>query len=91
MKDALATASEARHAERVEELARTGGDPAYEEAAALIVRMGGLRGAAEQAAFVADIESASRAQAQFHEASGVMPMRRSAIEEQKQFHAEAPA
>lgn len=65
VKDALATASEAKHAEealvvyaeRVEELARTGGNPAYEEAAALIVRMGGLRGAAEQAAFVADIKT----------------------------------
>jgi tetratricopeptide (TPR) repeat protein len=62
-KEALATASETTHAsqafavyaERVEELARTGGNPAYQEAAALISRMRSQRGAAEQAAYLAGL------------------------------------
>lgn len=64
VKEALAKASEATHAkeafavyaERVEELVRAGGNPAYEEAAALIARMGFLRDASEQAAYVADLK-----------------------------------
>lgn len=63
--EALAKAGEATHpnqalaayAERVEELARAGGNPAYEEAAALIGRMRSLRDAAEQAAYLADIKA----------------------------------
>lgn len=59
-KDSLARASEATfteealafYAERVEELARTGGNRAYGEAATLIARMGTLRNAAEQAAYL---------------------------------------
>lgn len=65
VKEALARASEATHpnqalavyAERVEELARAGGNPAYEEAAALIGRMRSLRDAATQAAYLADIKA----------------------------------
>ena len=63
MEDALARASEtthasealAVHARRVEELVRTGGKGSYEDAAALIVRMGALRDAAAQAAYLADL------------------------------------
>jgi uncharacterized Zn finger protein len=64
VKEALAAASEATHArealavyaERVEEFARTGGNPAYEEAAALVARIATLQGAAEQAAYVAALK-----------------------------------
>ena len=42
--------------ERVEELARTGGNPAYEEAAELVARMDPLQGAQEQAAYVAALK-----------------------------------
>jgi tetratricopeptide (TPR) repeat protein len=64
VKEALANASEATHAsqalavyaERVEELASSGGNPAYEAAAALIGRMAGLRGGAEQAAYLAGLK-----------------------------------
>lgn len=64
-REALARASEATHAndalhvyaERVDALANGGGNPAYAEAAALIARMAGLRGAAEQAIYVADIKA----------------------------------
>lgn len=60
VREALARASEATHAqqalavygERVEALAHAGGNPAYQEAAALIARMGALRGPAEHAAYV---------------------------------------
>lgn len=64
VKEALARASEELHApealavyaERVEELANMGGNPAYTEAAALIVRMAALRSAAEQTAYLATIK-----------------------------------
>lgn len=63
VREVLARASEATHPDQalavyvaqVEELVRAGGNPAYQEAAALIGRMGALRGAAEQAAYIADI------------------------------------
>jgi uncharacterized Zn finger protein len=64
VKEALATASEATHTrealavytERVEELAKLGGNPAYKEAVALIARMATLRDTAEQAAYVATLK-----------------------------------
>lgn len=64
VKEVLAKASEATHAkealavyaERVEDLAKTGGNPAYEEAAALIARMATLRDTAKQTAYLADIK-----------------------------------
>lgn len=64
VKQALASGTEKTHPrqalavyeERVEELARRGGDTNYAEAATLIARMGGLRGAAEQTAYVADLK-----------------------------------
>ena len=64
VKEALARASEATHAdaalavyaERVEQLARVGGDPAYAEAVALVARMAGLRDTAAQAAYVAELK-----------------------------------
>lgn len=63
-KGALAKASEATHAreaiavyvEQVEELANTGGNLSYEQAAALIARMADLRDRAAQATYVADIK-----------------------------------
>jgi hypothetical protein len=64
-REALARASEATHArealdvyaERVEALAGGGGNPAYAEAAALIAHMAGLRGAAEQQAYLAGVKA----------------------------------
>ena len=64
VKEGLARASEADHprealevyAERVDELAKAGGDPAYSEAAGLVARMGRLRAPAEQAAYVAALK-----------------------------------
>ena len=64
VKERLARESEVDHprealevyARRVDELANAGGDRAYEEAAGLIARMGGLRGAAEQTAYVATLK-----------------------------------
>lgn len=61
VRETLARASEAGHpaeavevyARRVHQLAEQGGNPAYAEAAELVARMAGLRGAAEQAAYVA--------------------------------------
>lgn len=63
-REVVARASEATHArdalkvyaERVDALADGGGNPAYAEAAALIDHMAALRGAAEQAVYVADIK-----------------------------------
>jgi len=63
MEDDLARKSEKTHprealsvyTKRVEELARTGGNPAYEHAAKLIARMASLQGASEQAAYVAGL------------------------------------
>ena len=65
IKGALARASESSHprealaiyAERVDRLADGGGNAAYAEAAALIARMAVLRGAAEQAAYVAALRA----------------------------------
>ncbi len=64
VKESLAHESEAGHprealgvyAERVDELANGGGNRAYEEAAGLIARMGRLRDAAEQTAYVATLK-----------------------------------
>ena len=64
-KEALARASETTHprealevyAERVDELAKGGGNPAYAAAAALIARMATLRGTTEQAAYLAEIKT----------------------------------
>lgn len=63
-RETLAKASETTHAsqalavyeERVEDLATSGGNQAYEKAAALIARMAGLRGTAKQAVYLADIK-----------------------------------
>jgi len=65
LKDALARASETTHprealaayAERVDQLANAGGDPAYADAAKLIARMAALRNAGEQAAYVAALKA----------------------------------
>lgn len=65
LKENLAQASEATHpreaietyAERVDQLANTGGNPAYAEAAALVARMAALRDAAGQAAYVAALKA----------------------------------
>ena len=65
VKAALARASEASHpaaslavyAERVDQLAGAGGNPAYAEAAELVTRMAGLRSAAEQIAYVAGLKA----------------------------------
>ncbi|HEX5281144.1 MAG TPA: SWIM zinc finger family protein [Micropepsaceae bacterium] len=63
-KESLARASEATHreqaidiyVERVDQLAAAGGDHAYAEAMRLINRMAGLRDAAGQAAYLADLK-----------------------------------
>jgi hypothetical protein len=63
-REALARASEATHpkaavdvyAERVEQLAGSGGNPAYAQAADLVARMAKLRSAPEQAAYVAALK-----------------------------------
>ena len=65
VKEALARASEATHprealavyAERIDQLAEGGGNPAYAEAAALIARMAALHSAAEQSAYVATLRA----------------------------------
>lgn len=64
VQEALARASETTHArearavyaQRVEDLARGGGNPAYTEAAAFIARIARLQSAAEQAAYVAGVK-----------------------------------
>ena len=64
-KEALAKASEAAHprealevyAECAAQLANSGGNPAYEEAAKLIAHMATLRDKASHAAYVADIKA----------------------------------
>lgn len=64
LKESLARASEATHreqaldiyVERVVQLAAAGGDRAYAEAAGLIDRMAGLRDAAGQAAYLAELK-----------------------------------
>lgn len=78
VKEALAKVSEATHpgeavavyAGRVEELAKAGGNPAYEEAAGLIARMAALRGAAEQAAYVVDLKERFRRKRNFKKLLG---------------------
>jgi uncharacterized Zn finger protein len=65
LKEKLAQASEATHpreaiatyGERVEQLATTGGNSAYAEAAALVARMAALRDGADQAAYVAALKA----------------------------------
>ena len=65
VKETLAMASEPAHpgeaievyAERVSQLAKAGGNPAYEEAAQLVGRMATLRSKAGQAAYVADLKA----------------------------------
>lgn len=65
VREALARASEATHprealevyAERVDQLARVGGNPAYAEATALVARMAALRPPSEQAAYVAVLKA----------------------------------
>lgn len=65
MREVLARASETTHTrealavyvERVDALAGGGGNPAYAQAAALIVHMAGLQGASEQAAYVAGVKA----------------------------------
>jgi tetratricopeptide (TPR) repeat protein len=65
VKQALARASEASHpaeslaayAERVDQLADAGGNPAYAEAAGLVARMAGFRSVAEQTAYVAALKA----------------------------------
>jgi len=65
LKESLARASEATHpsevlavyAERVEELVKAGGNPCYENACGLVTRMGELRSASGQAAYVADLKT----------------------------------
>jgi SWIM zinc finger len=64
VRESLARETEATHTaealacyrERVETLVEAGGDQGYAEAAALVARMGGLRDAATQAAYVADLK-----------------------------------
>jgi 3-oxoacyl-ACP reductase-like protein len=64
-KEKLAQASEAPHpreavetyAERVDQLATIGGNPAYAEAAARVARMAALRDGVEQAAYVAALKA----------------------------------
>jgi len=73
MKQSLARASEATHPRealetyvgRIEELANAGGNPAYAEAAGLVSRTAALRGAAEQAAFIADLKERHRRKRNF--------------------------
>jgi len=73
VKGSLAPASEATHpfealetyAGRIEELANSGGNPAYAEAAGLIARMAALRGGAEQAAYLADLKARHRRKRNF--------------------------
>jgi len=73
LKQTLAQASEATHpgaalavyAERVEELVDAGGNHNYEEAAKVIDRMAGLRGASEHAAYVADLKERFRRKRNF--------------------------
>lgn len=65
VKEALARASERTcphdaldaYAERVDQLANVGGDPAYAEAAQLVARMSALRNPAEQTAYVVDLKA----------------------------------
>lgn len=65
VREGLARASEATHpreavetyAERVDQLARSGGNSAYADAARLIARMATLRNAAEHAGYVAELKS----------------------------------
>jgi len=73
LKESLAMASEASHpgealqvyADRVEELASAGGNANYGEARNLVLRMAGLRGAAEQAAYVAELKERHRRKRNF--------------------------
>jgi len=65
LKEQLAQASEATHpceaidtyAERVDQLANSGGNRAYAEAVALVGRIAGLRDSADQAAYLAALKA----------------------------------
>jgi tetratricopeptide (TPR) repeat protein len=73
LKEKLARASEATHprealrayAERVEDLVKAGGNRNYEAACTLVIHMAGLRGSAEQAAYVADLKARFRRKRNF--------------------------
>ncbi len=73
LKESLAGVSEATHprealtvyAERVEELIKAGGNPGYKDACRLVARMGKLRGASSQAAYVADLKTRFRRKQNF--------------------------
>jgi uncharacterized Zn finger protein len=73
VKESLARASEATHPReavetyvaRIEDLANAGGNPAYAEAAELVARLAALRGAGEQAAFIADLKERHRRKRNF--------------------------
>jgi len=73
LKEKLAKESEMTHPnealafynERVETLVGLGGNSSYEEAARLITRMAALRGAKEQAAYVADLKTRHRRKRNF--------------------------
>ena len=73
LKESLARASEATHprealavyAGRVEELVEAGGNPGYEKAFELVARIGALRGASAQAAYVADLKTRFRRKRNF--------------------------
>ncbi|MHA1108278.1 MAG: SWIM zinc finger family protein [Alphaproteobacteria bacterium] len=73
LKESLARASEATHpgealavyGGRVDELVKAGGNPGYESAFGLVTRMGELRGASAQAAYVADLKTRFRRKRNF--------------------------
>ena len=83
VKHDLACESEADHprealevyARRVDELANSGANRAYEEAAGLVARMGRLRDAARTGGLCRDPQGALRPQAQFHEIAGLTQAR----------------
>ncbi|MDO8605142.1 MAG: hypothetical protein Q7R40_01270 [Phaeospirillum sp.] len=53
------------YAARIHQLVEAGGNPNYEEACKLVARMGGLRGADEQAAHVLDLKVRFKAKRNF--------------------------
>lgn len=73
LQEALARASEATHprealavyAARIDQLVSAGGNPNYEEACALVSRMGTLRDATEQAAHVLELKARFKAKRNF--------------------------
>jgi tetratricopeptide (TPR) repeat protein len=73
LRNSLAEASEATHPReamavyvaRVDRLVSTGGNANYQEACRLVARMGALRGASEQAAYVAGLKARFKAKRNF--------------------------